>query len=80
MSMFFVQTGPSSFSLEEKSAHETQINDLADKIDFLAGANNSSYEQFDQILRQLHALGFLPDNALVSDVARAFFGGKSICL
>lgn len=80
MSMFFVQTGPSSFSLEEKSAHETQINDLADKIDSRAGANNSSYEQFDQILRQLHTLGFFPDNALVSDVARAFFGGKSICL
>ena len=79
MSMFFVQTGPRSFSPEEKSAHETRINHLADKIDSLAGANHPSYEQFDQILRQLHELGFFPDDALVSDVARAFFGGKSIC-
>ena len=59
-SKFFVQTGPKSFNPEEKTAHEKRINDLADKIDTLANAHNSSYEQFDEILRQLHTLPSLP--------------------
>jgi hypothetical protein len=76
MSMFFVQSGPKSFNSEEKSAHEKRIIDLAAKIDSLAIRDNSSYEQFDEILRQLRALGFFPDNLLVSDVARAFYVGR----
>jgi hypothetical protein len=78
-SMFFVQSGPKSLNLEEKDAHQKRINDLADKIDSLANADNSSYSKFEEILRQLHTLGFFPDNALVSNVARAFLYDKVIC-
>jgi hypothetical protein len=76
MAMFFVQSGPKSFNSEEKSTHEKRIIYLAVKIDSLAATDNSSYEQFDEILRQLHALGFFPDNSLVSDVARGFYMGR----
>jgi hypothetical protein len=76
MAMFFAQSGPKSFNSEEKSAHEKRIIDLSVKIDSLAITDNSSYEQFDEILQQLHALGFFPDNSLVSDVARAFYVGR----
>lgn len=76
MSMYFVQNGPASINPEEKSAHEQHIIDLANKIELLALAENSSYEQFDEILRQLHALGFFPENSLVMDVARAFYAGR----
>jgi hypothetical protein len=79
MSMFFVQTGSKSFNQEQKADHEMRINDLADKIDSLANAGITSYQQFNEILRQLHALGFFPDTALVSDVARAFYCGKTNC-
>jgi hypothetical protein len=76
MSMFFVQSGPKSFNPEEKTNHEKRIIELADKIDSLAIADDASYEQFEKILRQLHTLGFFPDNSLVSDVARAFYVGR----
>jgi len=76
MSMYFVQSGPASFNQKEKSAHEQQIIDLANKIESLGLVENLSYEQFEEILRQLHALGFFPENSLVMDVARAFYAGR----
>jgi len=78
MSTFFVQTVPTSFNREEKADRERRINDLADKIDLLASAENSSYSQFEEILQQLRVLGFFPDTALVSDVARAFYGRRFV--
>jgi hypothetical protein len=72
-SKFFVQSGPKSLNPAEKTKHEKRIVDLANEIASLAIADDASYEQFDKILRQLNTLGFFPDRALVSDVARAFY-------
>jgi hypothetical protein len=76
MSMYFVQNGPASFNQEEKSTHEQQIIDLANRIESLVLVENLSYEQFEEILRQLHARGFFPENSLVMDVAHAFCAGR----
>jgi hypothetical protein len=76
MSMFFVQNGPRSLNSDERSMQEQHIVSLANRIESLALVENSSYPEFEDILRQLHALGFFPENSLVSDVARAFYAGR----
>ena len=59
--------------------HETderrrQINACGDRLLNLAGQveiGRAGYRQFEQILGELHALGFFPKNEMVSAVARS---------
>jgi len=57
-----------------RSRYIGHINELAACLDELAAVAEQQavrYEQFEAILRGLHAAGFFPLDELVSDVARA---------
>lgn len=73
----FVQDGPSSFGPSERARRENHIKALADEIDELAkvaGNGSVQYQQFEEVLGALHAVGFFPMGNLVSDVAYALEG------
>lgn len=59
---------------QQEEAHSRQkIERIADEIDALADESlqrETSYADFDHFLRQLHQLGFFPEDRLVSAVAR----------
>jgi hypothetical protein len=74
----FVRSGPAMLMPAETSRREQRILALADSIDELgaqAADGRVDYSQFDELLGQLHALGFFPRNDLVSDVGRALVRG-----
>jgi hypothetical protein len=73
-SSLFVTDGPASLPAAERKRREREIEAVANKIDELAASlhgNSAEYLQFEELLRQLHLLGFFPTIELVSDVARA---------
>jgi hypothetical protein len=58
---------------QEKAQSRQKIERVANEIDALADETlqrEISYVDFDHFLRQLHQLGFSPENRLVSAVAR----------
>jgi Fic family protein len=58
---------------EEKTQSRQKIERIADEIDVLAEKSlqrEISYADFEHFLRQLHQLGFFPEDRLVSAVAR----------
>jgi hypothetical protein len=72
----FVRHGPRMLSPSETAHREQQIAALADEIEKLADRvpqSNVTYEDVNAILAQLREVGFLPDNLLVSNVARAIY-------
>jgi hypothetical protein len=73
-SSLFVIDGPASLTAPERKRREREIEAVTNKIDELAASlhgNSAEYSQFEELLRQLHLLGFFPTIELVSDVARA---------
>lgn len=71
---FFVQEGPSSHSAEDAQKISTRICGVADELEVLAISaldGRALYSQFEVLLDGLHRLGFFPDIALVSAVARS---------
>ena len=50
------------------------IEALADEV----AAGRGSYAQFEEILRELHRLGFFPETALVSVVARNMLAATAL--
>jgi hypothetical protein len=74
---FFVRNGPKLETPVAISRHKQAIVEQADRLDQLALAaaeGRAAYEQFNEILSDLHRLGFFPDVALVSAVARNMVG------
>jgi hypothetical protein len=70
----FVTDGPASLPAPERKKRQRDIEAVADKIDELAASlhgNSAEYNQFEELLRQLHLLGSFPTIDLVSDVAKA---------
>jgi hypothetical protein len=58
----------------EKARRRKLIESIADKIDALAAGaldGRAKYEDFEKLLRELHAVGFYPTIQLISDVAHA---------
>jgi Fic family protein len=71
----FVRTGARMLTPEETETRRNQIEALADKLDQIAadaGTRTIGYEDFECVLRQLHAAGFWPTDELVSATAFAF--------
>jgi hypothetical protein len=69
----FASDGASLPSGDEADRRKTKIAALAEELKALGAAalnGAASYAQFEAILGGLHRLGFFPDIALVSDVAR----------
>jgi hypothetical protein len=70
----FVVDGAKMLDPAEKPHRHRLIESIADKIDGLAAAapiGRVRYEEFESGLRELHAAGFYPTMALISDVAHA---------
>jgi hypothetical protein len=70
-----VTSGPRVLSPAQAAQKKQRIEALGQRINSLATAAEqglAGYRQFDVILGNLHKLGFFPETALVSDVARAF--------
>jgi len=70
----FVVDGPRRLPPVESKRRQQDIESVADKIDALAvaaGKGGVSYLLFEELLDQLHTLGFFPTIELVSDVAKA---------
>jgi hypothetical protein len=73
-STIFVVDGPRRLPPAESKRRQQDIESIADKIAALAvaaGKGNASYLQFEELLDQLHTLGFFPTIELVSEVAKA---------
>ena len=70
----FVVDGPRRLAPAESNRRQRDIETVADRIDQLAvavGKGDGDYPQFEELLHQLHTLGFFPTIELVSDVAKA---------
>jgi hypothetical protein len=70
-----VTSGPRMLGPAQAAEKRQRIEGLAHEIDSLAAAAEqglAGYRQFDVVLGNLHKLGFFPETALVSEVARAF--------
>jgi hypothetical protein len=73
-SSIFVIDGPKLLARSEKERRQREIESIADKIDGLAAAaseGRAKYEEFEGLLKELHAVGFYPLMPLISDVAHA---------
>ena len=73
-SELFVTDGPASLPSAERKRRQRDIEAIAERIEQLAATtdgNSADYLQFEELLRQLHALGFFPTIELVSNVAKA---------
>jgi hypothetical protein len=58
----------------EKAGRQKTIESIADKLDELAVAaaeGRAKYQDFESLLKDLHAVGFYPEMSLISDVANA---------
>jgi len=72
-SHLFVRQGPAMLAPADADQRRQAIIKQAEAIETLAGevaVGRGSYAQFEEILRELHRLGFFPETALVSAVAR----------
>ncbi|UWU76579.1 helix-turn-helix domain-containing protein [Bradyrhizobium huanghuaihaiense] len=70
----FVVDGPQRLSATESKRRQRDIELVASKIDDLAdlsGKGNANHLQFEELLNQLHDLGFFPTIELVSAVAKS---------
>jgi Fic family protein len=68
----FVRNGPAMFSAEMTAARSREIEGIAAQIETLAGqvpAGSVTYLPFENLLRQLHALGFFPPDGQVAALA-----------
>jgi hypothetical protein len=73
-STLFVVDGPRRLPSAESKRRQQDIESFADKIDALAvsaGKGEASYLEFEELLHQLHTLGFFPEISLISAVAHA---------
>ncbi|MGA2492774.1 MAG: hypothetical protein ABSF67_07450 [Roseiarcus sp.] len=73
-SAIFVVDGPKLLNRSEKTRRQKTIESVADKIDRLAAGaleGRAKYQEFESLLRELHASGFYPLMSLISDVAHA---------
>jgi hypothetical protein len=71
----FVRDGPKMPSPQEAAKRKQKIEELGNQLEELAAAipqGMVKYETVDAVLARLRALGFFPDNLLVSNLARAF--------
>ena len=74
-SSLFVRHGPALPTPTQAAQKKQKIESVADEIELLAGSaeqESATYQQFDPLLGALHKLGFFPETALISAVARAF--------
>jgi hypothetical protein len=72
----YVHSEPKRHSPSEEEVHLANIAKFASMLDGLADDARSgdiSYERVDQIIRQMKAVGFFPDETAVDTVAQAFF-------
>jgi len=70
----FAVNGAKRLDAPEKLRRRKSIESRADKIDELAAAashGRAKYEEFEDLLRELHAAGFYPTMPLISAVAHA---------
>jgi transcriptional regulator with XRE-family HTH domain len=70
-----VSSGGKLPSIEERADRETKVERLCSELMELADRSRQggvNYEDFEIILRKLHALGAMPTNEQVSAVAHAF--------
>jgi hypothetical protein len=77
---YFVQEGPGSLSPTAAAKRRRAIEQQADALDALAaaaGEGRASYGKFEEVLSELHHLGFFPETALVSAVAHSLVGGAT---
>ena len=73
----FVRHGPRVLTQNEADDRRRRIDACGDKLLDLAGKvemGRAGYRQFEQILGELHALGFFPTNEMVAAVARSLTG------
>lgn len=73
----WVRSGPAMPTAVEAARREQQIAMVADRLGELALSalgGEARYAQFESLLDDLHRLGFFPDIALVSAVARSMVG------
>jgi hypothetical protein len=73
-SAMLVRTSPQMPAPAGATQRRQRIEALADELEELAGKARDGlvrYPEFENVLGALHAIGFFPDGALVSDVARA---------
>jgi len=74
---FFVSKGPEMMTPVARARQRLAILNQADRLDRLAQSaaeGRATYRQFEDILSELHRLGFYPETSLVSSVARAMVG------
>jgi hypothetical protein len=77
----FVREGPAMLSPSDAEQRRQAIEKQADAIDTLAvevEAGRASYAHFEEILRELHRLGFFPETSLVSAVARNMLAAPAL--
>ncbi len=70
----FVVDGPKMLDRSEKARRQKVIESVADKLDELAAAaseGRAKYQEFENLLDELHVVGFYPEMSLISDVARS---------
>jgi hypothetical protein len=70
----FVREGPAMLSAGASDQRRQAIDKQAGAIETLAGevqAGRGNYAQFEEVLRELHRLGFFPETSLVSAVAHS---------
>lgn len=73
-SSVFVVDSPGTLPATERRRVQQEIEGIADKLIELASAaevGNANYQQFEELLHDLHNLGFFPTIELVSGVAHA---------
>jgi hypothetical protein len=78
-STMFVRNGPQMLTPAEAQRRKDHIELLSDEIRDLAkkateDRNSISYNDFDNILQELHQVGFFPNSSLISGVAKALSG------
>ena len=77
----FVSDDPAMLSPARTEQRHQLILKKAGAVEALAaevGAGRASYAHFEEILRDLHRLGFFPETSLVSAVARNMLAGPAV--
>jgi hypothetical protein len=78
-SAFFGTRGPNMLTPIARANHQKHIEGLADEIDALAGEARkglADYQQFNDVLGELHAANCFPDRELVSAAVKALVREK----
>lgn len=79
-SSFFVRSGPHVLTPAATAQKRQRIEELADRLDDLAGKAKeglADYQQFEAVLGELHTAGFFPTGELVQAVASALVRGTA---